>query len=200
MQDVEAIASVHVACWAECYPFLPLGLHEKRGILERAEQWRRRIVDPGLSCTYVLEDAGRIVGFSHVMDNRDTDIAAQAELHACYFLPEYRRLPAGPQMMLRLLDHVDTIGWTSFCLWAWLQNPVRRTYGALGLHPEVRRDRVIEGYSAPEIGYVCNDIPAVRRRLERNVIQLERRGGASRNQRYCSDRLRPIALRNGIDR
>lgn len=201
IQDVDSIARIHVSCWGECYPYLPVGLHEMRGLEYRQRQWAAELSTSGASGTLVLLDGDVVVGFSHVKRNTDKDIPeADIELHACYFLPEYRRSFAGPQMLQRMVGTVISQNWSSCCLWAWSKNPVRRTYGALGFKPVVRRDRMIGEFSAPEVGYLCQDLPALNERLSKNLSRLSQRDVQTRNQQYSTDRFRPIALRSGRGR
>lgn len=200
MRDVEEIAQIHVSCWTECYPFLPDGLHVLRGVDQRRQLWADRVGCNQGGIALVLEVGGRVSGFSYTMESNDTDLPeADAELHACYFRPEARRTTAGPQMMLEMIDHAEASGWSSVAVWAWLENPVRRTYAALGLLPVVKRLRVIEGFAAPEVGYLCSDLADLRGRLIRMINSLERRGGASRNSQFAPSRLRPIEIRSGKD-
>ncbi|WP_321832290.1 GNAT family N-acetyltransferase [Thalassovita sp.] len=201
MRDVEGIAQIHVNCWTECYPYLPKGLHKLRGVEHRRMHWRKRIADHNDGIVLALEIDGEVKGFSYTMRNNDPDMPlAEAELHACYFLPEARRSSAGPQMMIEMIDHAHKFGWESICVWAWVKNPVRRTYAALGLEPLVHRERVIGKFSAKEVGYLCLDLGKLSEKLEANAILIERRGGASRSLQFRPARLRPIEIRNGIDR
>lgn len=201
MQDVESISRVHVACWAECYPFLPAELHQKRSVAVRQTQWARRIELPQGSVTLVLVVGGQVVGFGHAMPNSDPDLPdVDFELHACYFLPEHRRSAAGPEMMAALLAHAVDHSATSICVWVWRDNPLRVTYGLLGLKAVVRRRRTIEGHSAPEVGYVSRDIPSLVNRLGCMAANVAQRACASGNQQFQPDRLRPLEIRSGTDR
>ncbi|UWQ29897.1 GNAT family N-acetyltransferase [Leisingera sp. M523] len=187
--DAAGIAKVHVQCWEECYPFLPQGLRRARNLSVRVEQWKHRLAQPAEGLTWVLEDEGRIVGFAHLAPNSDPEIPeAAADLHACYFLPEYRGSTAGPEMMAEMLRASLTLGWKTFCIWAWRENPIRITYRALGLLPVVRRSRELCGFSAPEVGYFHPDASAMIRKLENMAIQIERRGGETRSSRRFASR------------
>lgn len=185
-QDVDDIAKIHVECWRECYPFLPEKLHQIRSVSVRSQQWCERLsgVEPE-GVTRVLLDEGHVVGFGHAMPNGDPDLPdIDYELHACYFLPQYRRLSSGPQMMLEMIDASLSLGAKSFCVWAWRDNPIRLTYSSLGLQPRIRRDRNIEGYCAPEVGYVSKDIDLTRKKLNTMIISLKRRRASSGNQQF----------------
>ena len=201
LQDARAISEVHVQCWRECYPFLPDGLHQARSVQVRFDQWVARLRGDAAHYTLVLEDAGRVVGFGCAVPSRDEDLPdADWELHACYFLPEYRRMAAGPEMMRKLIEGAEEQGARSVCVWVWEDNPLRITYGQLGLRPEVRRNRELCGYEIPEIGYLCKDLKRLSAKLEVMSSALARRGGASQSLQFDQARLRPIDLRNGIGR
>lgn len=197
-QDATAIASVHVACWRECYVYLPRGLVERRNFEARLVQWEERLLYTGQTLTLVLEQAGRVVGFGHVKRNDDSGMKqAQAELHACYFLPEMRGGSAGPAMMLRMVEWVAEQGFSTCGVWAWKQNPIRRTYAALGLEIVSRRDRVIDEFEAKEVGYLCRDLGKLMVKLRRMIIQTEARALRVKNQRSCRDRLIRILSHSG---
>ena len=191
-QNVLEIAKVHVECWGECYTFLPDGLHAARTVGVRVKQWRERIERPDGSQTLTLRDHGTVVGFSHIAINGDADMAGIcAELHACYLLPKYRGTRAGPEIMLRMLKHAEQMGWTSFSVWAWRKNPIRRTYAALGLEKCIERDREICGFRVPEVGYIHRDIPGIKGILQRNITLLKKRDDGMRNpRRLTTHRLR----------
>ncbi|UWR40229.1 GNAT family N-acetyltransferase [Phaeobacter inhibens] len=192
--DAEEIARVHVQCWEECYPFLPAEIRQARNLDSRLSLWMRRLGCKDIARTWVLEDAGCIVGFAHLVPNTDPEIpAADAELHACYFLPEYRGTTAGPKMMSVMLRYALSNGWGTFCIWAWRDNPIRITYRALGLTPVVRRDRELCGYSAPEVGYYHADATAMIEKLDNMVTQIELRGDGRRSLRRFAVRHRPTA-------
>lgn len=183
-ESVWEIAKVHVDCWRECYTFLPEGLHAARAIEVRARQWQDRIENPNGSLTLNLLDRGIVVGFAHIAKNGDADmVGICAELHACYLVPQYRGTRAGPEMMLRMLDHAQEMSWESFSVWAWKKNPIRRTYAALGLKKVIEREREICGYRAPEVGYVHRDIHEIKEVLKRSITSLQKRDDGTRSRR-----------------
>ncbi|WP_404932673.1 GNAT family N-acetyltransferase [Phaeobacter gallaeciensis] len=199
IHHVDGIARVHVACWTECYPYLPSEMHRIRGIDYRRKQWQTKLSSPGMHMTWILSDASGIAGFSHIQLNMDPDLpVGGVELHACYFLPRLRRGLAGPNMMQEMLQYARSEGHASCSIWAWDSNPLRRTYNALGFLPLVRRMRVIGGAMAPEVGYHCDDLDRLERRLVRSIKSLGQRDVQTRNLQYSPDRFRPTALRSCI--
>lgn len=198
MQDASSISAIHHQCWKECYPYLPQGLHDLRGKDFRMRQWATTLGSSGKHATFVLEAARGILGFSHVKENTDPGIPeAHAELHACYFDLSIRRSSAGPSMMRHMLQWVVENEMKNCSVWAWEKNPVRRTYGALGLEIVCKRNRVIEGFSAPEVGYLCRDIPALTKKLDSMITQLDARGGRERSRQFEPSRLSPTEIRGG---
>ncbi len=198
MQDASTIADIHHSCWQECYPYLPKGLHDLRDREVRFNQWLKRLEGSGDFQTNVLEVSGAVAGFAHVKANDDDAIPeADAELHACYFRPHLRRSSAGPAMMKQMLLWTREQGMTACSVWAWRQNPIRRTYGALGLEIACKRDRQIAGFRAPEVGYLCRDIPSLIQTLEKMISQLDARGGQARSRQFAPSRLSPIEIRDG---
>lgn len=167
LSDVAEISAIHVACWHEVYgAFMPSELLAARGIGRRVAQWSERVsaYDHGV---YVLEDAGAgCIGFAVAQANADPAIACPGEFHACYIRPAARGGDAGPVAMRALAMHLRLRDLWPACVWAFRGNPYRRIYPALGCRPVVLRDRVIEGYSVPEIGYVVPDFGQLITRLE----------------------------------
>lgn len=193
-QHVSAIATIHHQCWTECYQFLPPEIHEARGPEFRKSQWQALLSEPSPDhFTIALLHGGQVVGFGHVKCNTDPDIPeAKAELHACYFLPAHRRQHIGPEMLLKLIRTSENRGWDTFCVWAWKQNPIGRTYGALGMQRRISRDRVIDKQAAPEIGYFCGQVDLLKAKLQRMATRLASRDAPPRNQRYSPNRRRLI--------
>lgn len=197
-QDASTIAAIHHRCWKECYPYLPKELHALRGVDVRMRQWENTLGSSGKHGTFVLEIDCRVLGFAHVKENADPAIPdAQAELHACYFDPCVRRSSAGPAMMRQMLRWAIENDMKSCSIWAWEKNPVRRTYGALGLEIICRRNRVIEGFAAPEVGYLCRDATALTKKLDLMITQVDARGGQERSQQFEPSRLSPTEIRDG---
>ena len=88
LEDVAAIATVHIASWRGAYvglisdSYLDSLDHE-----QRTAQWREQLTAPGTR-TWVAEREGRVQGFVSVGPSRDEDapLAAQ-EIYAIYLEP-----------------------------------------------------------------------------------------------------------------
>ncbi len=164
--DVEAIAEIHTASWAECYDFIPSEVHEARNLEVRLEQWSRVVLRPmrdELLLAVCLN--GSVEGFAYCKANDDVGIEADGELTAAYFRPAMRGGKSGPRVMRVMLEHFRALGFSSASIWVFDENPVRRWYRALGWRLSVNRDRMIAGCAVPESGLICDDLPAMITRL-----------------------------------
>jgi len=168
VSDVECIALIHTTVWREVYSFMPEEVHLARNLKHRRKQWLEWLERaPSDEVLLVLEKANQVVGFAVAKPNTDTDIHAAGEFHACYILPEFRGGDTGPVAMLALAEFLKFQGLWPACIWAFKHNPYRRIYPALGCRPVVFRNRVIAGYSLPEIGYAVTDFGELTSRLNR---------------------------------
>lgn len=168
ISDVDQIAAIHTSVWREVYSFMPQEVHAARDFCHRRRQWFDWLErSPSDEILVVLEQLGQVVGFAIAKPNRDPDIAALGEFHACYILPECRGGDAGPVAMLKLAEFLKEKGLWPACVWAFKSNPYRRIYPALGCKPVVFRDRQIAGFALPEIGYAVTDFGTLTARLNR---------------------------------
>lgn len=97
LEDASDIARIHVSCWRDVYPFMPEEVHTARGYEMRLKQWTELLSNPNPNTQIlVVDDEGTTIGFTMVKENEDPAIPeARGELHAAYFLPEYRGMPSG---------------------------------------------------------------------------------------------------------
>lgn len=168
-QNVEIIARIHVSCWKEVYPYIPEKLHKARSLEYRIAQWHDVLQEEILgSRLFVVQPdvSNDIVGFCYCKPNDDTDIIAKSELHAAYVLPEFRGGKTGPVMMDKMVSYLSECELEPMCLWVFNNNPISRWYRMLGWKGVVKRDRIINGIRIPETGYVCHDIPQLKKRLK----------------------------------
>lgn len=201
--DVDRISQIHVSCWRECYPFMPIAVHRARGIDARRAQWQAQIAASDKnSWTLVLECDGVVVGFSHTCPNRDVDLPnPDYELHACYFETAHRGTDAGAMMLREMVDRIDQADGKSFLVWVFAKNPMRITYRAAGLQPMIRRDRMVAGYAIPEIGLGCLSVPAFLQKLDRYLAMRSRQTNDAFGSRpRFPDRFDRIGARIGKSR
>jgi GNAT superfamily N-acetyltransferase len=153
--DAAEIAGVHVHTWQGAYAHV-FGAERLAGLdLERRVQgWRRGLegLEPHAS-VHVADDAGRVVGFASVGENRlDPD---EGELYAIYVLPEAWGGGAGPALMAAALDALRAEGFRIAVLWVLEDNPrARRFYEREGWTADgTRREEELLGVSVSEVRY-----------------------------------------------
>jgi len=155
LEDAPDIARIHVSCWRDVYPFMPEEVHAARGYDVRLEQWTDLLGTPDPNRQIlVVEDDGTTIGFTMVKENEDPAIPeARGELHAAYFLPQYRGHAIGIHALNRMIHFLWSRDLWPVCLWAFRDNPVREKYEKAGWTPVVHRERDVAGVMIPEVGY-----------------------------------------------
>lgn len=170
--EILGIATIHVNCWQEVYPFIPESLHKARSVKYREKQWEKVLKTPITgSKLYSLYPPDRrgLVGFCYCKPNDDPEIDAKSELHAAYVLPEFRGGLTGPIMMRTMVCYLKSVDLEPMCLWAFDENPISRWYRMMGWRPVIKRERVINGIGIPETGFICFDSERLLKRLERLI-------------------------------
>ena len=181
--DCSHIAIIHNACWSEVYSFIPKEVHRLRSVEYRRQQWVDALQNAEYGdALFVLRQENRIVGFGFSKACGEEGMPAMGELHAAYILKAYRGGVGGPLLMRAMVRSLVGSGLEPISLWAFKENKMKHTYRALGWRRMVERDRVIEGYKIPEIGYIhpnANDLLGVLDRfVEKRVAAAKRSGEA----------------------
>jgi len=176
LADVAKITRLHVDSWQDTYPFIPPAVHANRSYAYRYEEWLEALSNPDpdqLILTVWNEDI--LVGFCSCRSSNDSDLPiAKGELHAIYFRKEYRGHAIGVPLLDRMLRFLLKRDLWPACLWAFEENKIRHAYKAGGFIESVHRNRIIDGVSIPEVGYLTPDDPAelyvtMNRRLREEV-------------------------------
>ena len=159
-EDARAIARVHVASWNAAY----------RGVIadealddlteERlAPEWRREI-EGDEAAVAVVEEDGRVVGYSRYGPGRDDDLdpATTAEIYGFYVHPDAWGRGAGRALMEHVAEDLRRQGYKDGCLWVVQVNErAQRFYRGVGFAPDGRDDKLCIG--APEYRFRA-ELPA----------------------------------------
>jgi ribosomal protein S18 acetylase RimI-like enzyme len=138
MQDVPAIAVVHVRSWQAAYRgLLPQAYLDGLDPGQRIGQWERSVSAAGRpdGGTLVADAAGRLSGFVSYGPARDDDADARpaGEIYAIYLLPAAWDEGIGRQLMAAALDRLGEAGFDRVILWVLDSNArARRFYEAGG--------------------------------------------------------------------
>jgi GNAT superfamily N-acetyltransferase len=162
LDDVAAITRLHVDSWQNTYPFMPAEVHANRSYAYRYEEWLEALSNPDPDqLILTVWNEKTMIGFCSCKGSDDPDMPqARGELHAAYFLKEYRGHAIGVPLLDRMIRFLLKRELWPACLWAFEENKVRHLYKAGGFIEALHRDRVIAGFSIPEVGYLTPDDPA----------------------------------------
>lgn len=167
IEDVGAVAAVHVEAWAAAY----LGLIPPTVIgqftLERREaQWRQAIArdPPVTSVTVGGTGQGAIAGFAAGGPSRSGAPGSGAEIYAIYVLPAAQRSGLGRALMRGLAAQLIGRGMRSAGLWVLRDNaPAMLFYERLGARAAAKRSEFVEGTPLEELWLAWDDIRSLAR-------------------------------------
>lgn len=133
IEDAPAIARVHVASWRSTYrTLLPGDFLDSLSEVGYAERWQRFIGEAG-NLVYVIEDAGRLVGFASGGRERAGEAGYRGELYAIYVLDDFQRRGYGHQLVHAVVDGLRKMGLDDMIIWVLRDNaPARKFYEKLG--------------------------------------------------------------------
>jgi GNAT superfamily N-acetyltransferase len=138
--DAEAIANVHVRAWRAAYrgqltdEYLD-GLRPE----DRLPQHRDSLEHPREGWrTWVVEEAGRVVGFAVTGPSEDADADQRTgEVYAIYLEPDRMGTGVGRSLFAHAVDDLRERGFGSATLWVLESNErTRRFYEAAGWRPD----------------------------------------------------------------
>ena len=140
LDDVDAIAQVHVAAWRAAYAdILSSAYLDAIDVDERAERWskvlRGEVVLEGVgrSIDYVIEVEGAVRGFASLGDDRDAPSETSGELWVLYIDPEHWDSGLGGALMEVVVAEFARAGRATAHLWVLADNHrARRFYEKWG--------------------------------------------------------------------
>ena len=133
IDDAPAIAQVHVASWRSTYrTLLPADFLDSLSEVGYADRWRRFIGEAG-NLVYVIEDAGRLVGFASGGRERAGEAGYKGELYAIYVLDDFQRRGHGRRLVHAVADGLKQMRLDDMIIWVLRDNaPARKFYEELG--------------------------------------------------------------------
>jgi ribosomal protein S18 acetylase RimI-like enzyme len=138
LDDVEAIACVHVATWRVAYRgLMPDAVIEANSEARRAELWRS-ILQSAEHGVYVALIGGAVAGFCEAIASRDADAARDTgEIAAIYVAPARWRAGIGSALIAAAVEHAERAGQRELTLWVLDTNAsARRFYERQGFHAD----------------------------------------------------------------
>jgi GNAT superfamily N-acetyltransferase len=154
--DAAGIARVHVDSWRTTYRgIVPQDYLDGLTYAERQARWERGLCmsDPE-PCVYVAEDGnGQIVGFANGGPERSGDPVYRGEIYAIYILQPQQRQGLGRELVRKVVEALQKMGFQSMLVWVLADNPSRRFYEALGGEPVRTQEISIGGTPLEEVAY-----------------------------------------------
>jgi ribosomal protein S18 acetylase RimI-like enzyme len=133
IDDAAAIARVHVASWRSTYrTMLPSDFLDSLSEDGYADRWRR-FIGEGANLVYVIEDAGRLIGFASGGRERAGEVGYKGELYAIYVLDDFQRRGHGHRLVRAVVAGLKEMGLDDMIIWVLRDNaPARQFYERLG--------------------------------------------------------------------
>jgi ribosomal protein S18 acetylase RimI-like enzyme len=166
--DAAGIAAVHVESWRETYPgMLPDDYLAEMDVRRYEDRWLRTLQDPyRRSTVFVVEEAGRVVGFASCGRERDGDVRYDGELYAIYLLSAAQGQGHGRALVEAAADALALRAMTSMVVWVLRENAAARGfYERLGgVYLRERPLDLVACRDVPEVSYLWADTSVLRRR------------------------------------
>lgn len=161
LEDAATIGDLHVRSWQAGYAgILPASVLDRLSPERRARYWHDTIANqlarPTTEQTWVVEEAGRVVGFAASGKARDADLPNGAgEFHAIYLAPEAWSRGLGGRLFDHTVEHLEALGFDPLVLWVIGTNErARAIYGRRGWQPDgTRRTLDFDGTPVDELRY-----------------------------------------------
>jgi phosphoribosylanthranilate isomerase len=158
LEDVRAIAEVHVLAWRWAYAgLLPDAVLSTLAVEERAAQRVKALSEPGTARReWCLFEGERVIGFASSGPSRDQDAQPDTgELQALYQHPEVVGTGVGEALLTHTLRDLAARGFVRATLWVLRDNARgRRAYERNGwTFDGTTSDDMVKGHHAPHLRY-----------------------------------------------
>ncbi len=133
--DADALARVHVDSWRSAYRGLVPDSHLERLNYEMRAKGFRESIASGAEETYLVEQAGDLIGFLTLGGCRDADVdvAMTGEIWGIYLAPQHWRRGVGRQLCHEAEKMLISRNYRQVVLWVFEGNvAARRFYEAMG--------------------------------------------------------------------
>jgi len=136
LNDVQAIARVHVDAWRTTYKgIIPESYLAKLSYQQRESAWRKTLENTTSSSQFVYvaeNNSGEIIGFANGGKERTGNCTYKGELYAIYVLKAYQHQGIGCNLTLSVADKLSESGFNSMFVWVLADNPACGFYENIG--------------------------------------------------------------------
>ena len=156
--DAPRIAIIHLVSWQVAYrDLIPDHILARLSLQQRVAFWLQKVKGPRHLCQ-VIEENGRIIGWSDSGASRDSDALKRkvGEVYAIYLDPAAWRRGAGKELMEAACQALRQKGYPEMTVWVLEGNQrARRFYESMGFQLEqgIRKAVARHDNSLPEVRY-----------------------------------------------
>jgi len=159
LEDIEAIAAVHIQSWKETYPgIMPAQRINALNMAGCMRNWQLSM-ESGITILVAVQDGG-IVGFASGGKNRNNEHcetglgdACDCELAAIYILQKYHHQGIGRALVQQIASLMQQQGFRSMVIWVAEKNPATGFYAALGGKLVDRKYLIVCEEAIPVVAY-----------------------------------------------
>ena len=162
MDDVAAIARVHVDTWRAAYQgIIPQQYLDNLTVQNRAVGWMRLLerITPDAPTLVSEGHDRRIVGFVTAGPSRSHRRFFQGEITQLYVLPAFHGSGHGRRLFLAASNRLALAGYRGVIVWVVADNPARGFYENLGGTLVAETTRAFAGVPLREVAYGWEETP-----------------------------------------
>ena len=159
VEDIAALAALHVKTWMETYP----EVRQPPTFYIREYQWRQQFesADNNWFCYVVQDRQGKLVGFSKGQPYNHSDLPMfSGEINKIYLLQEYHRLGLGKRLLCTVVRRFVSQGINSVLLFGESSNPSGYFHEAMGAKKIFNKKGGFDGgygwYDLQQISSICS--------------------------------------------
>lgn len=151
INDKEAIAGIYVNSWKFAYKgIVPQEYLDDLSV----ERYLQRLVDKTQLDEYLLVFRGQVIGLTKIIDCRDSDKQACAEIQTIYLLPSFIGKGYGNIILRWLLKYTQSAGYKNIIVWVLTENVrARKAYERVGFQKDKVKLVTIGGAELRETRY-----------------------------------------------
>jgi GNAT superfamily N-acetyltransferase len=164
LDDINALAQLHVLCWQQAYAgILPEEYLKNLSVEQRVDGWRKSLNDPDVFSIIACADAS-IVGFASAgparTNIREAGHLGDGEIYAIYNHQDFYRRGIGRKFLAEAASFWLSRQGKALAIFFISQNARAESfYRAMGATPAWEGTCDIGGISVGDRGYVLNNLP-----------------------------------------
>jgi len=135
LNDVEAIAKVHIAVWKTTYQnIIPQDFLDNLSIERSENNWKKTVNNKGYIFLVAEDESKKIVGFISGGANREKELLPEydGELMAIYILKEHQQKGLGSKLFTIFKQELLKRNFTNMVIWVLRDNNSKYFYKKMG--------------------------------------------------------------------